>query len=250
MKKITTILSALFLATLVAAVSARCADQTGGIPKFFGSFIHAKGAWAEYEILEKSTQKKSAMKMTVVDVLPDNEFWYEVKNTEEGSSNIIKMLVVGDPNDPANIKRLIMKSGSTPAREMPVDFVKMGRKMAVNMFQKRSGVPEDARDISLKDLGEKEAKVPAGTFKCSEKQIVSSAGKIFATYLFSEAVPPFGIVVSESEDAVMTLQKHGQDGVSEITETPIISDRPPMMPEMPRGMPMGMDNMPMGMPGK
>ncbi|TAL16677.1 hypothetical protein EPN96_08420 [bacterium] len=242
MKKV----ASLFFATLMIlasfSVSALAADSGfDSIPKLFGTFTPQKGVWAEYEVMEKKTQKKITMKMSVVDVM-EKDFWYEVKNVEDSSTNIIKMLVTGDPNDPANIKRLIMKSGDTPAQEMPVDFVKMGRKMAVHMFQTRSGVPEDKTGLTVKELGEKEVTVPAGTFKGAEKQILSAEGKVLASYIFSAEILPFGVIFSDSDDSVMKLLAHGKDAVSAITEEPVMMERPPMMPEMPRGMPMGMGN--------
>ena len=75
-----------------------------------------------------------------------------------------------------------------------------------------------------------------------EKQIVDGAGKALATYLFVDDVKPFGIIVSESEQATMTLLAHGTDAKSEITGEPVKLVTPRGMPEgMPRGMPPGME---------
>ena len=80
------------------------------------------------------------MRMSIVGIEED-AYWYEVENMEEEGSNIVKMLVKGDPNDPDNILRIIMKSGAKPAQEMPRDFVLMERRMASHMFEQRSGYP-------------------------------------------------------------------------------------------------------------
>jgi hypothetical protein len=240
MKKI----AALFFSTLLMIasfpVSSFSADNPDGqLPRLFGSFTPTKGAWAEYEVVEKKTNKKITMKMSIVDVI-GKEFWYEVNNAEEGGTNIIKMLVAGDPNDSTNIKRMIMKSGDSPAQEMPVDFVQMGRRMAVHMFQTRSGIPENQSGLSVREAGEKEVTVPAGTYKGTEKQIVNAEGKVLSSYIFNAAILPFGIVLSDSEEAVMKLLRNGSNAVSSITEEPVKMDKPPMMPQMPRGMPMGL----------
>jgi hypothetical protein len=240
MKKV----AALFFSTLIIltvfSANSFCADNPDSqLPKLFGSFIPTKGAWAEYEVVEKKTQKKIIMRMAIVDVM-GKEFWYEVKNKEAEGTNIIKMLVAGDPNDATNIRRMIMKSGDAPAQEMPVDFVQMGRRMAVHMFQTRSGIPENQAGLSVKDAGEKEVAVPAGTFKGMEKQIVGADGKVISSYIFNVDILPFGIVSSSSDEAEMKLLAYGPDAVSAITETPVMMDKPPMMPQMPRGMPMGL----------
>jgi hypothetical protein len=179
------------------------------------------------------------MRMAIVDVM-GKEFWYEVKNKEAEGTNIIKMLVAGDPNDATNIRRMIMKSGDAPAQEMPVDFVQMGRRMAVHMFQTRSGIPENQSGLSVREAGEKEVTVPAGTYKGTEKQIVNAEGKVLSSYIFNAAILPFGIVLSDSEEAVMKLLRNGSNAVSAITEEPVKMDKAPMMPQMPRGMPMGL----------
>ncbi len=209
------------------------------VPGLFGTFEPIKGAWSEYEVLNKASGKKVHMKMAIVDIEGDN-YWYEVTNREEGSINVIKMLIAGDPNNSENIKRLMIKSGDEPAREMPLDFVKMGRKMAVSMFSSRSGVPADDAGLTIKDNGEKTITVPAGRLTGIEKQIISKEGEVLATYLFNADILPFGIIISDSKDSVMKLTGNGSDAKSAITGHVEKMITPPGMPEMPRGMPMGM----------
>jgi hypothetical protein len=239
----TVILVSFFL--IPSIVTASETEEPRDIPRLFGTFSPKPGVWSEYAIFEKSTGKRSVMRMSIVGIEAD-AYWYEVENREGGGSNIVKMLVKGDPNDPENIQRLIMKSGANPAQEMPRDFVLMGRRMSSHMFEQRSGIPANSTaSLENKKTGTGSATVPAGTFDVSLHQIVDTAGKVYAEYKFSETVHPFGVVTSDAENSTMVLVGHGTGAKSLITEEPTMMTQPPGMPEgMPRGMPPGMTPMP------
>lgn len=217
------------------------ADMEQEVPRMFGTFSPKPGVWSQYAIFDKSTGKRTVMRMSIVGIEGD-AYWYEVENREAEGTNIVKMLVKGDPNDPENIQRLIMKSGTKPAQEMPRDFVLMGRRMASHMFEQRSGIPASPA-VKLKNIktGEGSVTVPAGTFDVSLHQIVDMKGKVYAHYKFSETVHPFGVVTSDAENSTMVLVGHGTGAISLITEEPTMMTQPPGMPEgMPRGLPPGM----------
>ncbi len=236
------------LATLLAClflypntVPAHEEAQEFEVPRLFGTFAPQPGAWSEYDIFDKSIDRRARMRMAIVGV-EDGSYWYEVVNEEGATRNIVKMLVKGDPNDPEHIQRLIMKSGDGPAREMPRDFVLMGRRMAVYMFELRSGIPA-ASLASLQNVktGEEEVTVPAGTFAVTLHRIVDAAGQIYAEYKFSPEVSPFGVVYSEAGKTTMVLLGHGTGAESLISEEPVMMSQPPGMPEgMLRGMVPGM----------
>jgi hypothetical protein len=215
------------------------------VPRLFGTFAPKTGAWSEYAVFDKTSGKRSVMRMSIVGTEGDS-YWYEVVNKEGEGSNIIKMLVKGDPNDPENIQRLIMKSGGNPAQEMPRDFVLMGRRMATHMFEQRSGIPSKPA-VNLKNIetGKGSTTVPAGTFDVSLHKVVDETGKVYAEYKFSETVHPFGVVSSNAEYSTMVLVGLGTDAKSLITEEPAMMTQPPGMPKgMPRGMPPGMGPIP------
>jgi hypothetical protein len=237
---ITTILACLFLSPF-AVITAE-AEKPREVPRLFGTFAPKPEVWSEYAIIDKATGKRTVMRMSIVGVEGDS-YWYEVVNREREGSNIVKMLVKGDPNDPENIQRLIMKSGTNPAREMGRDFVLMGRRMASHMFEQRSGIPTSTRvDLQNVKTGDGTATVPAGTFAVSLHQIVDAAGKVYAKYKFSQEVRPFGVVASDAENTAMILLGHGTGAKSLITEEPAMMTQPPGMPEgMPRGMVPGME---------
>ncbi len=216
------------------------------VPQLFGNFQPVPGAWSEYTVVDKHTGAKTHMRMAIVGQEGDGH-WYEVLNDDGQSKNVVKMLVVGDPEDPNNIRRMILKSGDNPATEMPRDFVAMGRRMAAHMFERRSGVPAEAPPgLKAEEAGRRSVTVPAGTFSVQVHRIVDAQGKVYATYDFDPAVLPFGVVTSATEKNTMELLGHGSGATSRITETPVPLAGPPGMPTgMPRGMPPGLKE---GMP--
>lgn len=234
-----------FSAYVGPAPAAGPEDTMGKLPRLFGTFQPESGVWSEYSVVEKDTNKHSKMRMAIVGK-EDDQFWYEVLMDDGQNRNIIKMLVKGNPNDPDNIQRMIMKSGDNPATEMPRDFVAMGRKMAALMFERRSGVSADApTTLRVEEGEEREVKVPAGTFKATQRRILDASGNVQATYEYAPEILPFGVVSSDTETTSMELIAHGKDAQSLITETPIpLSGPPGMPPGMPRGMPPGMKRPP------
>jgi hypothetical protein len=209
-------------------------------PKFFGSFSSTVGAWAEYEVTEKESGKKSTMRNAIVGKEGDS-FWYEVVLTEGGVRNIIKMFLKGNPNNPENIQRLIMKNGDEPAQEMPREFVLLGRRMATSMFETRSGLAGAGASVKVVEVGAREVKVPAGTFKTMQNQLVDASGKVLADYDYDQNVLPLGVVRSDTEKVKTELVAYGKEAVSLCTEEPVMMTTPPGMPgSNPRGKPPGM----------
>lgn len=232
----------LLVLILAAAVVPSFGQPGQQVPRLFGAFEPVPGAWAEYAVTEKDGGGEVLMRMSIVGQEGD-AFWYEVHNEGGGSVNIVKMLVVGDPNETSeNIKRMIIKSGESPAVEMNRDFVVMGRQMASHMFEKRSGVADEkAAKTTIEKIGPREVTVPAGTFKTVQYRIKGEDGTEMGTYDITEKIPPFGVVQSDTAKGSMKLVAHGTDAVSEITEEPTPMTMPPGMPQgMPRGMPPGM----------
>jgi len=210
-------------------------------PKFFGVFATTVGGWSEYAVTETEGGKKSTMRNAVVGKEGDS-FWYEVAITEGGVRNIIKMFLKGDPNNPENIQRLIMKNGDQPAQEMPREFVVMGRRMATTMFETRSGSSVvNQPNLKAEEMGTEQVTVPAGSFSVTRNRILDATGKVLATFDFNKDVLPFGIVSSKTDKVQIELIATGKDAVSQITEKPVMMKTPPGMPEAnPRGKPPGM----------
>ena len=233
------LLPALVFGPLLAGAQAPPAKEP---PRFFGVFATTVGGWSEYAVTETEGGKKSTMRNSVVGKEGD-AFWYEVAITEGGVRNIVKMFLKGDPNNPENIQRLIMKNGDQPAQEMPREFVVMGRRMATTMFETRSGSSiVNQPNLKAEETGTAKVTVPAGSFDVTRNRILDPAGKVLATYDFNKDVLPFGVVRSETDKVKMELLAYGKDAVSMITETPTMMKTPPGMPESnPRGKPPGME---------
>ncbi|MBU0483565.1 MAG: hypothetical protein KKB30_03520 [Proteobacteria bacterium] len=245
MKKIIIVQIVLLLLCSISLSSAGVDEMGTRMPRIFGTFSPQVGVWSKYAILEKNTGRQLTMTMSIVGQDGDM-YWYEVVNLEEGKVVVVKMLVKGDPNDPENIQRLIIKSGNNPAQEMPMDFVMMGRRMADHMFEKRSGIPNDSTSaLKFETIGKSQVTVQAGSFEVVTNRIIDATDKVFGTYNFCEKVKPFGVVTSDTQDSSMELLAYGAGGKSLITEKPLLLERPPGMNEdMPQGLAPGIKNRP------
>jgi len=229
-------------ALLLAPAVVGAAEPAPASPKFFGVFATTVGGWSEYAVTETEGGKHSTMRNAIVGQEGDG-WWYEVVITEGSARNVIKMFIKGDPNNPENIQRLIMKNGDEPAQEMPRDFVVMGRRMATVMFETRSGSGVTGMPgVKTEETGTAKVTVPAGTFDVTQNRIVDASGKVLATYDFNKDVLPFGVVRSQTDKVKMELLAWGKDAKSVITEEPVMMKTPPGMPEAnPRGKPPGME---------
>lgn len=218
-----------FLACLIAGPSSVTAAETEKPPGFvrlFGTFAPEPGAWSEYFILDKAKATRTVIRLSILGAARDS-YWYEVVNGDGKDSNIVKMLVTGDPNDPGNIQRLIIKSGMNPAQEMDPDFVLMSRRLAGNMFERQSGIPTSPTlDLQNVKTGEEVVTVPAGAFDVELHRIVDKDGRVYAEYKLSRKVRPFGIVASEAGNITVLLAGHGIGATSFITEEPVMMSQP------------------------
>lgn len=195
------------------------------------AFIPKTGAWSEYALFDKTTGKRTVMRMAIVGVEED-AYWYEMIINSGEERSVVKMMITGDPNVPENIKRIIVKTGSKPAREMDWDSVQKVRMLASRIFMQQSGLSARS-DVTVKDIktGEGIATVPAGTFNVSLHKIMDTTGKIYAEYKFSEKVHPFGIVSLETEQTAMILSEYGDGARSLIKEEPEMMSQPPVISE-------------------
>ena len=221
-----------FLAFLIASpnyVPAVETEKPPAVPRLYGTYAPEAGAWSEYFILDNAKAKRTVLRLSI---LSDSggSYWYEVVNRDGKNSNIVKMLVTGDPYDPENIQRIIIKSGINSAREMPKDFVLKSRRATGNMFERQSGIPTNTTlDLQNVKTGEEVLTVPAGAFDVEVHQIVDKGGTVHAVYKFSRQVRPFGIVASEAGNITVLLAGHGTGATSAITDELGMESQPPDM---------------------
>jgi len=218
MRKIVFVISVLSILCLVPLSYAQFGK--GGGPKFYSDFKPVVGGWSEYQMTTKSGES-SKMKIAIVDKEGD-AYWYEtVMEGGRQERNIVKVLVSGDPGERKNVKRMIIKTGSQPAMEMPVE-----------MMQRSSRGQEQEGKIKGKiiDKGSETIKVPAGSFSTRHMQY-QDGENVVDTWVYKD-VSPYGMVKSQSKDLEMVLIGYGTGAKTLITETPQ-KFQMPQMPQMP-----------------
>jgi hypothetical protein len=206
---------------LCATVSAQGFGPKSGVgAKIYADFKPVVGAWAEYLITMKG-EDPITMRLAVVGK-EGEAYWYEMIMAmgDEGDM-VTKMLVSGNPQEPQNVTRMIIKAGSEPAMEMPVTPPE----------------PTDDTDVpkqpegKLTEKGIETVVVPAGTFKASRIQYTQE-DTVVDSWVVAD-IGPYGMVKTTSEDLEMVLTAYGTDATTRITETPTKFE----MPKMPFSLP-------------
>lgn len=214
MRKIVWAISIVFTLSFVHLSYAQFGKTSG--PRFYTDFKPVVGGWSEYQMTTKSGEP-SKMKIAIVDKEGD-AYWYEtVMEGGRQERNIVKMLVSGDPGEPKNVRRMIIKTGSKPAMEMPVEM----------MQQSSRGQGQKGKLI---DKGSETIKVPAGSFSTRHMQY-QDAENVVDTWVYKD-ISPYGMVKSQSKDLEMVLIGYGTGAKTLITETPQKFEMP-QMPQMP-----------------
>jgi len=213
MRKIVWAISIIFALSFVNLLSYAQFGKTSG-PRFYTDFKPVVGGWSEYQMTTKSGEP-SKMKIAIVDKEGD-AYWYEtVMEGGRQGRNIVKMLVSGDPGESKNVKRMIIKTGSKPAVEMPVEM----------MQQSSRGQEQKGKII---DKGNETIKVPAGSFSTKHMQY-QDAENVVDTWVYKD-VSPYGMIKSQSKDLEMVLIGYGTGAKTLITETPQKFEMPQMPP--------------------
>ncbi len=222
MKRMLWIIPILFTVSFAHFAGAQFGQPSG--PSFYGEFKPVIGGWSEYQI---TTKREGSMKMKVAIVGKEGDaYWYETVMEGGKRGHIItKMLVSGNPEDPKNIKRLIVKEGDKPAREMPVEMMRQGPSKG----QEAKG--------NIVDKGIETITVPAGAFKAQHMQY-QAQGEATDVWIYKD-VCPYGLIKSQSKDAEMALTGYGTGAKSQITEAPQKFEMPqmPQIPQIPERRP-------------
>lgn len=203
-------LACVVVAVLLLSAPAANAMGFGSGPDLWGGLDMKPvvGRWAEYQMAGEGG-KPMTMRMSVVGQ-EDDYFWFEtVMSDDEGEKMISKMLVSADPKNEDNLKRMIVKSGSDPAMEMPIQSMH-----GMSVPDPEIEVPET---VSA-DLGVESVTVPAGTFEAHHWRFTS--GDMVSDVWVKADVGPYGVVKSMANDVAMVLIAHGDGATSLITETP------------------------------
>lgn len=182
------------------------------------------GSWCEYKIVDKADNDTVIFKYSLPSKEKfDNEdcHWFEFQVSEDEELSIVKMLISGDPNEPKNLKRLIIKSGDEPAIEVPV-----------GMMQAHAEESEGEEAEPEKEI-ESEEEEKAAELKVGEETIETKAGKLECTHLrikdeeevidmwVNDALPFFSLAKMTSNESTMEIMGFGDSGAkSAITEEP------------------------------
>lgn len=170
------------------------------------------GDWVSYIVY--SNKEKLELKLAIVGEEKDGDkkaLWFEMVIRSKEIDFIIKRLVVGDPFNPEEVLRQIVKIVNksrpdySPALEVPIDT----SYKAENTLKSFPCIEEMGEKIQYKF---KRMNVTAFAFKSDRPR---------SFIIYSRDIPFFGIIKAESENAKIELLDIGRNASSEITEEPI-----------------------------
>ncbi|HVP36632.1 MAG TPA: hypothetical protein VMT04_06505 [Terriglobales bacterium] len=192
----------------------------GNMPKMFGEFkMPEVGSYAEYKMIYPSQKIETLARMSIVgkEKTQDGKelYWYEYQTTDPktGNTDIVKMLISGDPEKKGNISRMIFKHNKDKAMELPEEMMRM-----INAPMKKEE-EKVKKEGEVKDLGKEKLQTPAGIFECTHMQYFSENKEVTDVWQAKE-VPFFGLAKSVSPGMSMEIQKFGKDAKSAITDEP------------------------------
>ncbi|MBI5527079.1 MAG: hypothetical protein HY897_12160 [Deltaproteobacteria bacterium] len=189
------------------------------------------GDWVEYRMTGKVP---ATMRMAVTGVEGTGEnalYWLEVSMSDAFQKGVVKSLLVGDPLTPKKVKRIIMKTGSTPAMEIPPSMIAK-IDLAKNPLQAQG--PCAANPGSGVAVPTEEKAVIAGKTVGVRVSRVERDGKKLV-FKHSDGVPLTGLVFADFGAQKVELTGFGHDAKTQITEEPVpleqampgITDLPP-----------------------
>ncbi len=182
-----------------------------------GKLVNPKvGQWAMYDLLDTKGGQKYLVREAIVgeeEVDRKPGYWVEFEITPPvGFKEVFKMLLTGPAGDPANVRRVIEKSGIDPAREVPVDA---------------SPGDKDNEHAKRTSLGMEPIATNDGPIRAEHFEV--ETGKRTMHVWVNEQVTPSGVVKLKAPDGEMTLRNYGIGGSaakSIITEKPLAADAP------------------------
>jgi hypothetical protein len=189
------------------------------MPTIFGEFKPIIGEYVEYRVHELDSDSVQIIKLSVVgeDTCSENGdkkkkpqrcYWIEIFSRLESSGHglLTKMLVSGDPRDPANIKKMISRIGKrNPVVMKQEDIAKMPKSIGTE-------IPKNAKV--------KKAKEPMKVAIKTVNTIVYDfrVDKLPFTVWMSKEVPIFGMAKLKSPELEIELTEFGKGAKSEMPE--------------------------------
>ena len=178
------------------------------------------GSWSRYRSINSEEGDTTIFKYSLTGKEKFGKidcYWYEFQTTEGEKISIVKMLISGDPDEPGNLKRLILKNGDEPAVEIPV-----GMTHSAGIAASRTGESEDIEAVSGRDLvtvGRETLTTDAGKINCTHLRIKNQEKQI--DFWASESIPFFSIARSVHSGLTMEITGYGESGAkTAITEKP------------------------------
>jgi len=183
------------------------------------------GSWSQYRSINSEEGDTTILKYSLTGKEKFGKidcYWYEFQTAEGEKISVVKMLISGDPDEPGNLKRLVLKSGDEPAVEIPI-----GMTHGIGVAASGTGEPEETEAISEEDVvtvGRETLTTDAGKINCTHFRMKKQEKQI--DFWTSESIPFFGIARLVHSGLTMEITGYGESGAKTA-----IAEKPKEMPK-------------------
>jgi hypothetical protein len=193
------------MACCVLVSAAGHAADGGGVPGNLDRLINpAVGQWVLYRVLDTSSGQQMTVRQSIIGkktVDGRDAYWIETDvMSRDGGRFIRKALIAIDPTEPDRILEIIEKSGSSPARKVPVPE------------QPASSETPAGQKPTVEDVGEETLTTPAGSIRTRHVRVSSAEGLL--DVWTSDEIGLSGMVKRTSPAGEMELISYGKTGAS------------------------------------
>lgn len=188
-----------------------------------GRLVPTPGAWVEYGVREGGSEESRVRLSVLAPLLPEGRYWLEFVLASTAAIPVAaRLLLKGDPFDPANIERLLIYVAGQAPLELPVDQAtdaiaaqaKDDDGSPAPPTHKRPG----ATPAKVQKLGLQTITVRGGTFMTDKLRITDLRTHDSTLVWKSAALPLLPLVRAEAKTRTIELLSYGFTGAHSLID--------------------------------
>lgn len=189
-------------------------DGQRPIPAMAGSFQFIHGAWARYQVEQRTTGERYRLWIATLQAKPavkQHGWWLETRvEPENGTPVVTRALVPATPDGPGEPVEVIVQVAGKRPFSVPKKYLRGENREVAPLVRIESGERQAERRIQI---GDRE-------FPALDVVAVDTQGHAVRATV-SEAVPPLGLITVETAETRMELEDWGSDARTGIEGKPL-----------------------------
>lgn len=188
-----------------------------------GQLTPTPGAWVEYGVRAGTTEESRVRLSVLAPALPAGRYWLELVLASNAAVPLAaRLLLKGDPSDPANVERMLIYVAGQAPLELPVDQAQdaleaLGKDDEGKKYQpgqRRPGVPPG----KVERLGQEVVTVRAGKFTAEKLRVTDLRTKEVTLVWKSAELPVLPLVRAQGRGRTIELLGFGRTGAHSVID--------------------------------